>query len=331
MRRIFALICVLCGIACQPTIQEPDRIPAEAIRLGEGFWTQAGIQTDFSVEPDTQQLLRLQDLDLPIQGATSLIDPAYQAFVRERDARYMDVLERSLYNDALARHRWAGSSLPDPRRYLYFQGQDTLFCNLFVAGEAHFLFLGRDCQVELETDYPWQGKLTFRWVTVPDQAFALAIRLPGWAMNQPVPDRSYEYLHRSNRSLSLKVNEDLTHPHLQKGYAVLKRQWKAGDKVELTLPMAVRRVKANVHPDSLGSRFAFEYGPLLFAGVPAEGLQIAPQASTTLQYVLEGENSDQYIVGPTWNDEMPTETKWIPYWQQNPSKPPLIWWLKRQE
>jgi hypothetical protein len=95
----------------------------------------------------------------------------------------------------------------------------------------------------------------------------MSIRIPGWARNQPVPSDLYRYADTSIARPTLKVNNMLVPipKNLPDGYVRLRRTWKAGDTIDLTLPMPVRRVLANDQVAADRGRVALQRGPLVYA------------------------------------------------------------------
>jgi DUF1680 family protein len=110
-----------------------------------------------------------------------------------------------------------------------------------------------------QTDYPWDGKVT---ITVnPKQAkeFSVFVR---------VPDRKTSELYTSTPEVkglrSFSVNGKAETPKIESGYAVVTREWKAGDKIELELPMEVQRIKSDEKIVTNKGLTALRYGPLIY-------------------------------------------------------------------
>jgi DUF1680 family protein len=124
---------------------------------------------------------------------------------------------------------------------------------------------GRSVKLVQETRYPWDGavKITVR----PDKAgpFAMNVRVPGWARGEAVPSDLYRFADTSSEPVTLRVNGQAVPVTVDKGYARIVRPWKAGDVVELSLPMPVRRVTANSLVEADQGRVALQRGPLVFA------------------------------------------------------------------
>jgi uncharacterized protein len=224
-------------------------------------------------------------------------------FLLSGDARYVDVLERSLYNAALAgvslegntffypnplesdgryafnhgalsRKPWFDASccptnlarfIPSIPDYLYAVQGDALFVNLFAASRASTAVGGTRVAVQQTGDYPWNGRITL--VITPDapRSFELRVRIPGWARNEPVPSALYRYADTAGAAYDLRVNGEHISPALRRGYAAITRVWTPGDTVTLVLPMPVRRVVADVRVADTRGKVALERGPLVYA------------------------------------------------------------------
>jgi DUF1680 family protein len=218
-------------------------------------------------------------------------------FLLHGDAKYVDVMERTLYNGLISgvsldgktyfypnpleskgqheRKPWFGvaccpgnitrfmASLPG---YVYAKQGQTIFVNLYAAGTADVtLGDGRKVTLTQETRYPWDGavKLTVR----PAKAgsFTMNLRVPGWARNEAAPGDLYRFLDPVTAQVTVTVNGQKVASTMAKGYLSMTRAWKAGDVVDLTLPMPVRRVVANELVAADKGRVALQRGPLVYA------------------------------------------------------------------
>jgi DUF1680 family protein len=217
-------------------------------------------------------------------------------FLLHGDAKYVDVLERTLYNGVLSgvsldgkkffypnplesdgtheRSPWFGcaccpgnltrffASVPG---YVYAVNGDALYVNLFAAGTAQ-VKLGNAQSVTLtqQTRYPWEGTVKIGVRPASAGEFTLNVRVPGWARGEVVPGDLYRFLDKSAEPVLLKINGAKVPVNLANGYAQIRRTWKAGDTVELDLPMPVRRVGANDLVKVDAGRVALERGPLVY-------------------------------------------------------------------
>jgi DUF1680 family protein len=222
---------------------------------------------------------------------------AHRLFLLEGDARYIDVMERTLYNGLIsgvaldgktffypnplesngqhARSEWFGvaccpgnitrfmASVPG---YLYAVTGDTLYVNLFAAGNADItLGTGRKLKLVQETRYPWDGAVRMTLMPANGGQFALKVRIPGWARNEPVPTDLYRFMDKVTTTAGIKVNGRAVDMTLDKGYVTINRTWRAGDVVELSLPMEVRRILANEQVEADRDRVALQRGPVVYA------------------------------------------------------------------
>ena len=221
-------------------------------------------------------------------------------FLLHADSKYIDVMERTLYNGLISgvsldgktffyqnpleatgfagkdqRSPWFGvaccpgnitrfmASVPG---YVYAERGDAVWVNLYVASSADIkLDNGRAVHVVQETRYPWAGAV--KMTVNPDQPGPLTfhVRIPGWARNEPIASDLYRFKDKSEEAVSLKVNGKAMPVKLDKGYVDLTRTWNKGDVVELGLPMPVRRVEANAQVASDRGRVAIQRGPIVFA------------------------------------------------------------------
>ena len=155
--------------------------------------------------------------------------------------------------------------LPSLPGYVYATKDDVVFVNLFIAGTGKIAPAGRPITLTQETRYPWDGAI--KLTITPDTAgpFELAVRIPGWARGEAMPTGLYTFLDASDEKPGLKINGEPARLDLRDGYARLRRDWRAGDIVELTLPMPVRRVVANEGVAEDRGRAAIQRGPLVYA------------------------------------------------------------------
>lgn len=210
------------------------------------------------------------------------------------DAKYLDVLERALYNGVLTgvqlscdaffypnqletgpakRQPWFDCAccpsniarvLPAQSGYLYATKGDTLFACLYAENSASLEIAGSKMKVEQKTNYPWDGSVNLTLAPDSPKAFTLALRIPGWARNQPVPGDLYRYLGESPPAPTVKVNGQAVKPDFKQGFASIQRTWQAGDTVTLDLPMPVRMVVAHEKVRENTGRAALERGPLVY-------------------------------------------------------------------
>src|SRR4030042_4755095 len=71
--------------------------------------------------------------------------------------------------------------------YIYAKTPDEIYVNLFIGSRAKTNLGKTAVEIAQETRYPWEGKT--RLTVSPERSarFALNLRIPGWAQNQPLP------------------------------------------------------------------------------------------------------------------------------------------------
>jgi hypothetical protein len=170
------------------------------------------------------------------------------------------------------------------------------------------------------TQYPWSGDITIKVDPEGAREFELALRVPGWARNQPVPSELYRFADRSDEAVTLEVNGKPAPLNLDHGYALLRRTWSPGDEVRLMLPMPIRRVLANEAVEADRDRVAFQRGPIVFAAEQADNAGVSlrhtvvdRESPLTVRYqasLLDGVEVMTTPATASWrNDEGKLETK----------------------
>lgn len=219
----------------------------------------------------------------------------YRLFLLHGEAKYFDVLERTLYNGVLSgisldggsffypnplesdgRHQrqpWFGCAccpsniarfIPSVAGYAYAVKDNDLFMNLYMSSEMETSVKNGDVKLSVNTDYPWNGNISVNVLQAPKKGFNLRLRIPGWARGEVVPSDLYAYADDVNLGYKVLVNGEELKAELVDGYFNIDRQWKAGDKVELALDMEARIVKANPQVKEDEGRVAIERGPIVY-------------------------------------------------------------------
>ena len=209
------------------------------------------------------------------------------------ESKYIDVLERSLYNGALDGLSLSGDKFfycnplaskgNDERSpslnccssnitrlvesvgdYIYAKSNDALWINLFVGSSGSFVIKNKKIQVKQVSNYPWDGKIQISVVPEKQTEFDLYIRIPGWANNQPVPCNTYRFSESSSEKVSVSVNGIPANYKVINGYALIRKRWKKGDTVLLDIPMPIRRIIATDEIAEDRNRVALQRGPLVY-------------------------------------------------------------------
>ena len=243
------------------------------------------------------------DYDLPNQTAyqetcatVALVQWAHRLALLYGDAKYADVVERGLYNGILSgvsqdgtkffyvnplestgnhhREPWFGCACCPPNvtrtlaalgGYAYAVSPESIYVNLYIQGSVQTKVRDTAISIKVRSDYPWDGKVLLEVSPAARLKFALRLRVPGWCQNASVAVN-----HRSS-----PLNEP------ERGYLVLDREWKRGDRVELELPMSVQRVAANPQVKADQGLLAIQRGPMVYCLEQCD--QAGPLASLWLQ------------------------------------------------
>ncbi len=144
--------------------------------------------------------------------------------------------------------------------WTYVKAKDAIYVNLFIGSTINLeKVAGTDVQMVQKTDYPWSGNIAITVNPRDTKEFSVNVR---------VPNRTTSELYRPTPEVSglksLAVNGSSIHPMIVNGYAVITRRWKAGDKIDLVLPMAAQRIKADDQIAADRGLVALRYGPLIY-------------------------------------------------------------------
>lgn len=220
----------------------------------------------------------------------------YRMFLLHGESKYLDVLERSLYNGVLSglglsgdrffypnvlrskgqheRSAWFGCAccpsnlcrfIPSVPGYIYAVKDNDLFVNLFVQSEAEISIANRKVTIIQESDYPWNGLVKLTINPARKGRFNLMVRIPGWTGSQVVPGELYHYKDPETNPVTIRINGKPVSYKSENGFAILARSWKSGDQVEIGMPMEVRRVQANEKVEADRGQVALQRGPLMYA------------------------------------------------------------------
>ena len=209
-------------------------------------------------------------------AACAMANFAHRMVQLEGDADMADELERVLYNSVLHGIALDGKSfyyrnpLSDnkhPRgnnwcccpptlsrtilhvgRYAYARTDNDIYVNLYVGGEAAIPLKDNRVGLKVDTEYPWKPKVSIAVNPSKPAEFAVRLRIPGWS-----------------RDTKLSVGGKLlAKPPVEKGYAVIRRSWKRGDKIELDIPMPVMRIEAHPGVAENKGKVAIQRGPIIY-------------------------------------------------------------------
>jgi DUF1680 family protein len=192
--------------------------------------------------------------------------------------------EAALRNPSNGRQPWFGTSccptnlmrtMAYLQHYFVTRGDDGVqlhqYANSRISTESTY----GSTYLELETGYPWDGEVEVRVVETPDRPWKLSMRIPAWAEGAT--------LTVNGRSADTDVTPST--------YADVRRTWKRGDSVVLSLPMRPRRTRPSRHVDAVRGCVALERGPLVYCfeqwdqapGTSIDDLWLAPGTLRSLE------------------------------------------------
>ncbi len=243
-------------------------------------------------------------------AAISMVYLFQRMFLFRGESRYIDCLERTLYNGVISgmsvdggrffypnplasdgryafnadgnttRQPWFGCAccpsnisrfIPSLPGYIYAVKGDCLYVNLFAANTATVKVAGRDVTLQQETQYPWDGDIAIRVLKNRGKAFTMKVRIPGWVRGQVVPSDLYSYADGVQTGYSVTVNGEKADGTLTAdGYMTVSRKWKRGDVVRVHFDMQPRTVTANAKVADDRGKIAVERGPLVYCAEQAD-------------------------------------------------------------
>ncbi|HJV77377.1 MAG TPA: beta-L-arabinofuranosidase domain-containing protein [Paludibacter sp.] len=216
-------------------------------------------------------------------------------FLATGDAKYIDVLERALYNGVISgvslsgnkffydnplesmgqheRQAWFGCAccpgnitrfMASVPTYMYASRDNDIFVNLYIQSTGKVKTDKNEVALSQATQYPWDGKIKITVKPLKNQKFAINLRIPGWAENEPVPTDLYKFTEKALAACEIRVNGKVVKLSQNNGYASIDRIWKSGDVIELNLPMPVRRIQAHENAKDDQGKLAIERGPIVY-------------------------------------------------------------------
>jgi len=221
-------------------------------------------------------------------SSCGLIFFQYKLNLAYHDARFADLYEETLYNALLGATDLEGKNfcytnpLVNSRRtpwhacpccvsnisrtllmiptWTYVKGEDGIYVNLFIGSRVNVgKVAGTDVELAQKTDYPWKGAVTVTVNPTQPRKFALYVR---------IPNRATSELYTATPPVSgvkrFSVNGKPVTPRIERGYALVTRQWKAGDRIELELPLEPQIVRADSRIAADRGKVALRYGPLIY-------------------------------------------------------------------
>ena len=238
------------------------------------------------------------DYDLPnMRGyaetcaAISLVFFAHRMLQIDPDGKYADTMERAIYNNVLAgvslsgnayfysnplrvvpevvdfpkscnihskRQKWMDCAccpsnysrlISSIGQYVYTSTkQGPVYVHLYTPSVLDIKIGKTPVKIEQQTDYPWDGTIKISVTPAEPTTFSLMLRIPQWCEHY-----------------TLKVNgAEISDAVVKKGYIMLRREWAAGDDVELVLDMPVQRIISHPDVEENVGKVALQRGPVVY-------------------------------------------------------------------
>jgi DUF1680 family protein len=257
----------------------------------------------------------------------------HRLFLLHGDAKYIDVLEKTLYNSMLSgvslsadrffypnplesngqhqRSAWFGCAccpsnvarfVPAIPGYIYGVTDKDLFVNLYISNEADINIGRNKVKVSQKANFPWDGKIGISLYPEKNRKFSMKLRIPGWAVNEEIPGDLYKFDDNISEPYKILVNGETVKIENENGYAEIERKWKSGDKIEIEFPMPVRKVKADERIRADIGKMAVQRGPVIYCAEWPDNsngkilnLVVNKDAVITTEFIPELLNGTQVI------------------------------------
>lgn len=282
-----------------------------------------------------------QDYDLPNADAycetcasVGMVLWNHRMNLLTEDAKYVDVLERSMYNGALAgismsgdrffyvnpletngdhhRQPWYRTAccpsqisrfLPSIGNYIYLVSNNSIWVNLYIGSSTCLDYRGQQIKIKQLTDYPWSGKVKFEITSNKSFNANLKFRIPNWC-------KQYELAYNGHTEI---VNTDL-------GYATINHNWKNGDIVELNLNMPIELVEADPKVKADIGKKAVQRGPIVYCIEQVDNL-LFDEATITSDMTFEDSYNEELHVVEIVGKSGTKNLKFVPYYAWDNREP----------
>ncbi|MBT3201286.1 MAG: hypothetical protein HN350_15405, partial [Phycisphaerales bacterium] len=297
----------------------------------------------------------------------------YRLFMLTGEAKYLDVMEVVLLNGFLAStslegnrffycnplesgggagrladrrvpccHGSVSRTIPQVPGYMYAHTDSDVYVSFYACNATTVNLASGRVGLKQETNYPFDRNVSLTVSPASDgQKFAIKLRIPTWLGKKFMPGALYSYLAAPQEKWSVKVNGQLFQARVDKGFAVIDRKWKSGDKVQLDLPMPVRISTCIDKVDAYRGRVAVTRGPLVYCaeevdnGGPVHqlGLGKTPtpaqrKVAPIKEGILKGVPMISFPgVRRVDDKQQPTTARFVPYycWGNRGAKSMSVW------
>ena len=140
-------------------------------------------------------------------------------------------------------------TIAEVSNYAYNFSKEGLYVNLYGSNNLNSTTLsGEKIEIEQQTNYPWDGKVTLKIVKAPKDIYEFLLRIPGWSQRA-----------------TIAVNGKNSTDAIGSGsYHKVAQKWKKGDVIELNIPMPVELMQANPLVEEVKNQVAVKRGPIVY-------------------------------------------------------------------
>jgi uncharacterized protein len=219
----------------------------------------------------------------------------HRLFLLHGEGKYMDILEKTLYNSMLSgvslsadkffypnplesngqhqRSPWFGCAccpsniarfVPAIPGYIYAVNDESLYVSLYISNEASVTIRKTKVNISQKSGFPWTGKVEMTINPEKPARFTVKLRIPGWADDEAIPGGLYKFTDKSDDHVKILVNGKPVLTFTKDGYTGIKRKWKTGDKITLDIPMPVRKIVADERIADDRDKVAVQRGPMIY-------------------------------------------------------------------
>ncbi|MDA3928941.1 MAG: glycoside hydrolase family 127 protein [Prolixibacteraceae bacterium] len=232
----------------------------------------------------------------------------HRLFLLTGDVKYLDIIERTLYNGVIpgislegteffypnalesdgkydfnkghcTRSEWFDCSccptnlirfIPSIPNLIYATTANELYVNLYASNSAEIEVGSSLVGITQQSNYPWSGETSIELNPISSSEFTLKLRVPGWMRNETVPGDLYHYTSESTLQSTLLLNGEKVAVEAIDGFYSISRTWEKGDRLEINFPMEVKQVVSNEKVTNNLNHVAIEYGPLVYCAEEAD-------------------------------------------------------------
>ena len=213
---------------------------------------------------------------------------------------------------------------------IYSHTDNDIYCALYAGSSTEIPLEAGKVSLKQETNYPFEGNIKIQVEPAMNETeFTLWLRIPTWCNESFVPGNLYSYADNTTQQATAYINGKKVNSKVQDGYMPIKRKWKAGDQVELNLPMPVRYSVADARVEADIDRICVTRGPLVYCAEQPDNQYIASnyiigninqagEMATFMDGILKGIPNIS-LNASVWegNQEKNTVLKLIPYYAWN--------------